>query len=45
MQRIAEFQLVSRAQFDAAWDFPAATPYDVLMLPRRATSGSAGYDI
>ena len=45
MQRIAEFQLVSRAQFDAAWDFPAATPYDELMLPRRATSGSAGYDI
>ena len=45
MQRIAEFQLVSRAQFDAAWDFPAANPYDELMLPRRATSGSAGYDI
>ena len=33
MQRIAEFQLVSRAQFDAAWDFPAANPYDELMLP------------
>ena len=45
MQRIAEFQLVSRAQFDAAWDSPAANPYDELMLPRRATSGSAGYDI
>ena len=45
MQRIAEFQLVSRAQFDAAWDFPAENPYDELMLPRRATSGSAGYDI
>ena len=45
MQRIAEFQLVSRAQFDAAWDFPAPNPYDELALPRRATSGSAGYDI
>ncbi len=45
MQRIAKFELVSRAQFDSAWDFPSASPYDDLALPRRATSGSAGYDI
>ena len=45
MQRIAKFELVSREQFDSAWDFPVPNPYDDLMLPRRATSGSAGYDI
>lgn len=45
MQRIAKFELVSRAQFDSAWDFPVPSPYDDLVLPRRATSGSAGYDI
>ena len=45
MQRIAKFELVSRAQFDSAWVFSVPSPYDDLMLPRRATSGSAGYDI
>lgn len=45
MKRIAEFMKVSRAQFEADWDFDAACPYDELILPRRATAGSAGYDI
>ena len=47
MHRIARFMKVSRARFDADWrecfpDIPA--PYDALILPRRATAGSAGYD-
>lgn len=44
MHRIAEFMKVSRARFEADWDFAAACPYDELTLPRRGTSGSAGYD-
>lgn len=50
MQRIAEFAKVSREQFigqtgsftsDSAC---AGDAYDALKLPKRATSGSAGYD-
>lgn len=37
MQRIAEFQKVSPAQY-------SGLGYDDIKLPRRATSGSAGYD-
>ena len=47
MNRIAQFMTVSRARFDADWrdafgEVPS--PYDTLKLPRRATTGSAGYD-
>lgn len=44
MHRIAEFQKVSRAQFEADWEFDAPCAYDDLILPRRGTAGSAGYD-
>lgn len=44
MRRIARFMKVSRAQFEADWPFDAPCPYDELILPRRGTSGSAGYD-
>lgn len=44
---IAKYLKVSREQFDADWagafpDIPS--PWAGLQLPRRATSGSAGYD-
>ena len=44
MQRIAQFMKVSCAQFERDWDFDLPAPYDQLRLPRRSTSGSAGYD-
>jgi len=44
MYRIAEFMKVSRSRFEADWDFSAPCPYDELILPRRGTVGSAGYD-
>ena len=44
MHRIAQFMKVSREQFEADWEFPMPCPYDELILPRRATAGSAGYD-
>lgn len=44
MQKIAQFMKVSRAQFEADWDFPVPSPYDEIRLPRRGTAGSAGYD-
>ena len=44
MNRIAEFMKVSRARFEADWEFPQPCVYDELTLPRRATCGSAGYD-
>ena len=44
MHRIAQFMKVSRAQFEADWDFAAPCPYDETALPRRGTAGSAGYD-
>lgn len=44
MQKIAQFMKVSRAQFDADWDFSVPNPYDAISLPRRGTAGSAGYD-
>lgn len=52
MQRIAKFEKVSLEQFHADWidTFPG-TPgetvteiYESIRLPKRATSGSAGYD-
>ena len=44
MQKIAQFMKVSRAQFESDWDFTAPCPWDEIMLPRRGTAGSAGYD-
>ncbi|MGN0641947.1 MAG: deoxyuridine 5'-triphosphate nucleotidohydrolase [Huintestinicola sp.] len=52
IMRIAEFEKVSYEQFsaDVKANFPALTDekirfiYDNIKLPRRATSGSAGYD-
>lgn len=44
MHRIAQFMKVSREQFEADWDFSMPSPYDELILPRRGTAGSAGYD-
>lgn len=52
MKRIAKFQKVSYEQFTEGWidTFGATnaeeikTIYDQIKLPRRATSGSAGYD-
>lgn len=52
MKRIAQFEKVSFEQFLGAWrdDFGGSEEeikeiYDNIKLPRRATSGSAGYDI
>ena len=44
MQKIAQFMKVSRAQFEADWEFDIPNPYDEILLPRRGTAGSAGYD-
>ena len=44
MQRIAQFMKVSPERFAADWKFGCPNPYEELKLPRRGTSGSAGYD-
>ena len=47
MKRIARFEKVSKAQFENSWEFPgesAEAVYEQIKMPRRATSGSAGYD-
>lgn len=48
MKRIAEFEKVSFAEFTAAYNDCFAESgekeYDRIVLPRRATKGSAGYD-
>ncbi len=48
MKRIAKFEKVSLEQFKSDWEFPekggAAEIYEKIKLPKRATSGSAGYD-
>lgn len=44
MNKIAKFMKVSPEQFASDWDFTAPNPYDEIQLPRRGTSGSAGYD-
>lgn len=49
MKRIAKFEKVSFEQFKSAWesDFPGTNAeeiYNAIKLPRRATTGSAGYD-
>lgn len=52
MKRIAQFEKVSFNQFYESWkdsfsgsDDEIQKIYDSITLPRRATSGSAGYDI
>lgn len=46
MHRIAQFFPVSRAQLESDWNaaFPGNAVPGEIRLPRRATSGSAGYD-
>lgn len=47
MKRIAKFEKVSREQFSAAWLDTFGTEqtgYEEIILPKRATKGSAGYD-
>ena len=50
MKRIAKFEKVSFEQFKADWEdtFPGENDideiYDGIKLPKRATTGSAGYD-
>ena len=46
MKRIAKFEKVSPEQFRQAYTGDdAESVYNAIKLPRRATSGSAGYDI
>lgn len=49
MRKIAHFEKVSETQFSADWThtldtIPLSTTYEQLLLPKRATRGSAGYD-
>ena len=52
MKRVAKFRKVSIEQFASGWKnvFPDSTDeeiiavYDAIILPQRATAGSAGYD-
>ena len=44
MKRIARFEHVSDAQLDRAFSEESRPGNDRFILPRRATSGSAGYD-
>lgn len=46
MKRIAQFEKVSKEQFENSWEFNSAADevYATIKLPQRATSGSAGYD-
>ena len=47
-KRIAKFELVSFEQFESGLDLSykalAKSLYESLILPKRATRGSAGYD-
>lgn len=53
MERIAEFQKVSYRQFDADYTscvnseivMDSTESYENIVLPKRATTGSAGYDL
>lgn len=48
MQRVAQFEKVSFEQFKTDWEFcdviSAEEAYNKINLPKRATTGSAGYD-
>ena len=45
MKRIAKFEKVSLGQFTEDFGENAEIVYEEIKLPRRATSGSAGYDL
>jgi len=42
--RYAKFHKVSPAQFQSAFDHDVTDLYNAIVLPKRATKGSAGYD-
>ena len=45
MKKIAKFEKVSLKQFEEAWTGKNSKEiYDLIKLPKRATTGSAGYD-
>lgn len=44
MYKIAKFMKVSCEQFAKDWEFPGENPYEEILLPKRGTAGSAGYD-
>jgi len=44
MKRIAQFEKVSAEQFYAAFKEVDMPDYEAICLPKRATTGSAGYD-
>lgn len=44
MKRVATFEKVSLIEFQKAFDTNAQDIYNELMKPKRATTGSAGYD-
>ena len=45
MKKIALFEKVSESQFESAWEMGSwQEVYKNIKLPKRATSGSAGYD-
>lgn len=44
MKTVAKFEKVSKKQFDEAFDGLVSVPYNEIKLPKRATTGSAGYD-
>ncbi len=43
MKRIAQFEKISKTQFEKDFE-DVSCGYDEIKLPKRATSGSAGYD-
>lgn len=44
MKRVATFQKVSFEQFSSAFDIDVKNMYENIKTPKRATTGSAGYD-
>lgn len=44
MKKVATFEIVSLNEFQKAFDYDATTMYEEIMKPKRATTGSAGYD-
>ncbi len=49
MLKVAHFEKISREQFRADWEHtfaaaPSSDVYERILLPKRATRGSAGYD-
>lgn len=46
MEKIAQFERVSPSQFQKDWEGAVGSkaPYENILMPKRATLGSAGYD-